>query len=73
MTNEPLKRIDTTSAPSVTDVHTGSGSVSAIIISKGGFASRFTPQGAIRPFGEDMGTADDDTVIAHYRTDETPP
>lgn len=66
MTAHTYQRLDTTSAPSANDTHTGAGSIAAVMISKGVLVSKFTPQGTIRPFGQDTGTADDSTVLAHY-------
>lgn len=48
---------------SVAIATTGSGSVMAQLISQGAGISRHTDQGSIKPFGLDVGTADDVTVV----------
>jgi hypothetical protein len=55
---------DSSSAPTDFGFGSGNGSLMATIVSKGVVVSRYTPQGSIKPFGQDTGTADDNTVIA---------
>ena len=53
----------TTSAPLDQGSGSGDGSVMATIISRGGAVSRVSQQGTFRPFGQDIGTADDTTLL----------
>jgi hypothetical protein len=52
-----------TSSPTDFSLGSGGGSIMAAIASKGVVVPRHTPQGSIRPFGQDIGTADDSTLI----------
>jgi hypothetical protein len=51
-----------TSTPSDGQSSTGAGSLFACLAARGIVLQRQTPQGSMRPFGQDMGTAADDTV-----------
>lgn len=50
------------SAPLPSSDNTGTGSIIAGMISRGVGVSRYTPQGTMKPFGQDVGTADDSSV-----------
>ena len=52
-----------TSMPLVVREGTGDGSLAASLISNGFVVSRYTPAGTVRPFGQDIGTADDATAV----------
>jgi hypothetical protein len=51
-----------TSVPSDGQSTTGGGSLLAHLVSQGVSLQTQTPQGAMRPFGQDVGTASDDTI-----------
>jgi len=63
MTAQEFHKFESTSDPLDADSNTGAGSIAAVIISKGGYVSRYTPQGSIKPFGQSTGTADDFTAL----------
>ena len=52
-----------TSAPADAVFGSGDGSITASLIAHGIAVSRHTPQGSMKPCGQDTGTADDNTVI----------
>ena len=54
-----------TSVPTDHGGGTGGGSIVASMISRGVAVSRYTAQGTIRPFGQDIGTADDVSALTH--------
>ena len=56
-------RTTATSQPQAQSALTGAGSLSASLASRGVVVSRYTWQGTIKPFGQDMGTADDETAL----------
>jgi hypothetical protein len=62
MTTIPIKYGEPSDAGALS-TGTGSGSVMAELIALGGSISRHTEQGSIKPFGLDVGTADDATAI----------
>jgi hypothetical protein len=62
MTANPIKNGEPADA-SLMATGTGSGSVMAELIALGGSVSRHTEQGTIKPFGLDVGTADDATAL----------
>jgi hypothetical protein len=52
------------SAPGDAASTSGNGSVMASIFARGIAISRYTPQGSMQPFGQDTGTAGDNTVVS---------
>jgi hypothetical protein len=63
MKSELPVAFDGTSAPTDAAFTTGNGSIIASIITRGMAVSRHTPQGSLKPFGQDTGTADDNTAV----------
>ena len=62
-TKLPMAFQGSSSAPVDFSSGSGAGSVLATIISQGVVVSKYTPQGSMRPFGQDTGTADDNTIV----------
>jgi hypothetical protein len=54
---------DSSSAPVSYECGSGGGSIMATMVSRGVAISRYTSAGTMRPFGQDTGTADDNTVL----------
>ncbi len=61
----PMPFDGSSSAPADATFNSGNGSVLASIIARGIAISRYTPQGSMQPFGQDIGTAGDTTVVDH--------
>ena len=59
-----IPNLESSSMPSFFNQGTGTGSLVASMLAQGIIVSKFTPEGTIRPFGQDNGTADDCTI--HY-------
>jgi hypothetical protein len=61
----PIPFDGSSSAPADATFNSGNGSIMASIVARGIAISRYTPQGSMRPFGQDTGTAGDNTVVEH--------
>ncbi len=64
-TKLPMPYRGSSSAPVDFGSGSGAGSVVATIISRGVIVSKYTAQGSMRPFGQDTGTADDNTIVEY--------
>jgi hypothetical protein len=62
--HRPMPFEGSTSAPADASLNSGHGSIMAAIVSRGVAVTRHTPQGSMQPFGQDMGTASDNTILA---------
>ena len=60
----PVPFESSTSAPSDPSHNSGQGSILASIVARGVAISRYTPQGSMQPFGQETGTASDNTILA---------
>ena len=65
-TSVPNLTRSTSSAPRDHGSGSGDGSLIATIISRGGTVARQSNMGTFRPFGQDIGSADDSSLLRHY-------
>ena len=62
----PVPFESSTSAPADATINSGQGSILASIFARGVAISRHTPQGSMQPFGQDTGTATDNTILSSH-------
>lgn len=60
----PMPFDGSSSAPTDASYNSGHGSILASLFARGVAISRHTPQGSMQPFGQETGTADDNTIVA---------
>jgi hypothetical protein len=61
--NQSMPFDGSSSAPTDASINSGGGSIMASIFARGVVVSRHTSQGSMQPFGQDTGTAADNTVL----------
>jgi hypothetical protein len=62
---EQRQLVSSSSAPTDPAINSGHGSILASIFARGVAVMRHTPQGSMQPFGQDTGTATDNTILTH--------